>query len=113
MASIRISKDIQQGKILVTFSYDPKFVAKVKSIEGYRWYPDKKYWRFPYSQEILRKILSVFKGECVDLDSTLQVSFNQVVDKPEPNQAAIVEAVNKGLRLNGYFPDRIRINIYL
>ncbi|PIP11734.1 MAG: hypothetical protein COX49_09480 [bacterium (Candidatus Stahlbacteria) CG23_combo_of_CG06-09_8_20_14_all_40_9] len=43
MASIKISKDIQQGKIVVTFSYDPKFVAIVKSIEGHRWHPDKKY----------------------------------------------------------------------
>jgi len=102
MASIRISKDIQQGKIVVTFSYDPKFVAKVKSIEGHRWHPDKKYWSFPYSQEILRKILSVFKGENIDLDSTLQVSFNQVVDKREPNQAQITEEVNKELKLRGY-----------
>ena len=76
MASIRISKDIPQRKILVTFSYAPKFVAKVKSIEGYRWHPDKKYWSCPYSQEILRKIISVFKSESIDLDSTLQVSFN-------------------------------------
>jgi len=26
MASVRIYKDIQQGKIVITFSYDPKFV---------------------------------------------------------------------------------------
>lgn len=59
-------------------TYDPKFVAKGKSIEGYRWHPDKKYWSFPYSQEILRKIISVFKGESIDLDSTLQISFNLI-----------------------------------
>jgi len=47
MTSVKISKDIHQGKIVVTFSYDPEFVAKVKSIEAYRWHPDKKYWSFP------------------------------------------------------------------
>ena len=55
MASVRISKDIQEGKIVVTFSYDPKFVAMVKTIEGHRWHPDKKYWSFPHSEDILKK----------------------------------------------------------
>jgi len=77
-------------------------VVKVKSIEGHRWHPDKKEWSFPYLQEILKKILSVFKGESIDLDSTLPVSFNQVVDKRKPNQAQIAEAVNKELKLRGY-----------
>jgi len=35
MASIRISKDIQEGKILITFSYDPKFITMIKTIEGH------------------------------------------------------------------------------
>ena len=102
MASVRISKDIQEGKIVVTFSYDPKFVAMVKTIEGHRWQPDKKYWSFPHSEDILKKILSVFKDENIDLDSTLQVSFNQTINKREPNQAQITEAVKKELKLRGY-----------
>lgn len=36
MASVRIYKDIQKEKILVTFSYDLKFITKVKSIEGHK-----------------------------------------------------------------------------
>jgi len=36
MASVKISKDIQQDAIVVTFSYDPKFVAMVKTIEGHK-----------------------------------------------------------------------------
>jgi len=113
MASVRISKDIQQDAIVVTFSYDPKFVAKVKTIEGHRWHPDKKYWSFPHSEHILKKILSVFKNENIHLDSTLQVSFEQRSDKLRkafgllggkqvPNQAQITEAVKKELKLRGY-----------
>jgi len=49
MASIRIRKDIHQGEIMVTFLHDPKFVAMVKTIEGHRWHPDKKYWSFLHS----------------------------------------------------------------
>lgn len=104
MASIKISKDIQQGKIVVTFSYDPKFVAKIKTIEGHRWHPDKKYWSFPHSEDILKKILSVFKNENIDLDSTLQVSFKQKSDKQAPNQTQITEKVMKELKLRGYSP---------
>lgn len=102
MASVRISKDIQEGKIVVTFSYDPKFVAMVKTIEEHRWHPDKKYWSFPRSEDILKKILSVFEDENIDLDSTLQVSFNQTINKRVPNQAQITEEVKKELKLRGY-----------
>ena len=55
MASVKISKDLQQKKIVVSFSYDPKFVAMVKTIEGHRWHPDKKHWIFPHSEDILKK----------------------------------------------------------
>ena len=102
MANVRITKDIQQGKVLVAFSYDPKFVAKVKSIEGHRWHPDKKYWSFPYSEDILKRILLVFKGENMHVDSTLQVSFEQKCDKQVPNQAQITQAVKKEFKLRGY-----------
>lgn len=78
MASVRISKDIQQGKILVSFSYDPKFVAKVKTIEGHRWHPDKKYWSFPCSQGILKKILTAFTGEKINIDSSLQGLMKEI-----------------------------------
>jgi len=59
MTDVKISKDIQQGKVLVAFPYDSKFVAKVKSIDGHRWHPDKKYWSFPYSEDIFTKLPSV------------------------------------------------------
>lgn len=51
MANIKIGKDIQQNRITVSFPYNPKFVAMVKSVEGHRWHPDKKYWSFPHMEE--------------------------------------------------------------
>ena len=59
---IKISKDAS-GRITVAFSYDPAYVAKVKTIEGYRWHPKEKHWSFPYSDGILEKILKVFDGK--------------------------------------------------
>ena len=46
MTVVNVSKDIS-GRITVAFPYDRLLVAKVKTIDGYRWHPDKKHWSFP------------------------------------------------------------------
>ena len=102
MRSVKISKHIQADKILVSFSYDPEFVAKVKSIKGYRWHPDKKYWSFPYSKDTLKNILSIFENEDIDVDSILHISLSQKFEKQLSNQPQITEAVKKELKLRGY-----------
>lgn len=85
MANIKIGKDIQQSRLTVAFPYDTKFVIKVKSIEGHRWHPNKKEWSFPYSEDLLKRILLFFKNENIHLDSNLQVSFEQKSGKQIPN----------------------------
>jgi len=79
MASVKIGKNIQEGEIVVSFSYDPKFVAKVKTIEGHRWHPDKKYWIFPNSNGTLEKILKAFEGEEIHIDTALQDKLTSVI----------------------------------
>ena len=51
------------GRIIVTFPYDPQLVEKVKTIDGRKWYKDKKHWSFPNTDGTLEKILETFKGE--------------------------------------------------
>ena len=46
MTRTEISKD-PSGRIIVSFSYAPVFVSKVKTIEGRRWQPAEKHWSFP------------------------------------------------------------------
>jgi hypothetical protein len=70
---INISKDAS-GRIIVFFSHDLQFVAKVKTIEGRKWHPDKKYWTVPYSEGVIEKILEVFDGEDIHLDPALKSS---------------------------------------
>jgi len=89
-------------RIKLTLPYNSTYIKKIKTIPGYRWHPDKKYWSFPYSKDILKRILSIFKAENIQLDSTLQVSFNQKSYKQTPNQIQIAEAVKKELKLRGY-----------
>ncbi|MCD6137711.1 MAG: hypothetical protein J7J91_03865, partial [Deltaproteobacteria bacterium] len=71
--SIKISKN-PSGRITVAFSYNPTHVAKVKTIEGYKWHLKEKHWSFPYSDGVIDRILSIFKGEKTELDPTLQVT---------------------------------------
>ena len=52
---VTVSKDSQDG-IAVSFPYDPKLVAKVKTIEGRKWHKEEKYWSFLNTDETLKKI---------------------------------------------------------
>jgi len=74
------------GKINVTFPYSPDFIAKVKSIPGHRWHPDDKCWSFPHTNGIMAKILKVFEGEEIRIDSVLQsqLSTPVIARHPEP-----------------------------
>jgi len=71
MDKITIDKGTS-NQIRVSFPYNKDYVAKIKTIEGYKWHPDGKYWSFPYSEDTLRKILSAFSGEDIDIDPILQ-----------------------------------------
>lgn len=65
---IKISK-VEQNRIALSFLYNPKFVQKIKTIKGYRWHPEGKYWSFQNSE--LERVLSVFDGESLDIDLSL------------------------------------------
>ncbi|MGC8927773.1 MAG: hypothetical protein ACP5QK_07590 [Myxococcota bacterium] len=56
---------------MLSFPYNSDYVEKMKSIKGHRWHPEGKYWSFPNSDGILRKILEVFEGEEVQLSQNL------------------------------------------
>jgi len=68
----QIKLEREDKRMELTLSYNSTYIKKIKTIPGYRWYPDKKHWSFPYSEDILKKILSLFDGENIHLDSTLQ-----------------------------------------
>ena len=71
--SVKISEDTS-GRITVDFSYNPVYIEKVKAIKGYKWHLKEKHWSFPYSDGVIDRILSIFKGEKIELDPTLQVT---------------------------------------
>ena len=94
--------------IRVCFPYSKDYIAKIKTVDGYKWHPEGKYWSFPYSEDTLKKILSAFSSENIRLDPTLRVSIDQKDDKPVLNHAQIMETSKKELKLSGYSQKTIK-----
>jgi len=74
---VNITKD--DAGIVVTFPYSLLLVEKIKTIPCHKWHPDKKYWSFPNSNGTLEKILEVFEGEKIYIDSSLKPQLNRYV----------------------------------
>lgn len=66
------------------FSYDPAWVEEVKSIEGKSGTLPKNTGVFPYSENVVGKILSIFPGENIHIDAGLQVSIPPKADTLVP-----------------------------
>jgi integrase len=62
---VKAEAGIERGRIIVRFPYNPNYIAKIKTIEGYKWHPEEKYWSIPYSE--LEKLLSIFGGEKINV----------------------------------------------
>ncbi len=52
---IKVLKE-ESGRINLSFLYNFIFVERVKTIKGWRWHPEGKYWRFPQSNDVLEKL---------------------------------------------------------
>lgn len=66
-------KKIESGEIAVTLFYNPVYVEKFKGIKGHRWTPKEKCWVFPHSDNVLRRLLDIFKGEDVGVALSLRI----------------------------------------
>ncbi|NLJ04383.1 MAG: tyrosine-type recombinase/integrase [Exilispira sp.] len=91
---IEVIKD--GGRINISFPYNPDYIAKIKTIEGYRWYPEGRYWSVPYSDGSVERILSIFSGEEVEIDPFLQSA------EFKKKREGILSNVEKELKLRGY-----------
>ncbi len=80
LPKVKVSRD-NSGRLTVEFPYNPALIAKIKTIEGYRWHPDMRYWSFQNSDRILNKILEVFGKESVNIDITQPANLLTILDK--------------------------------
>ena len=71
MRSSRCVVRVERGNndIVVKFPYNPDYIAKIKSVKGYKWHHDEKYWSIPYSE--LESLLSAFDGSRIEVDPSV------------------------------------------
>jgi len=50
----QIKLEKEDKRIKLTLPYNPTYIKKIKTIPGYYWHPDKKYWSLPYSEDIFK-----------------------------------------------------------
>jgi len=93
---IKISS-LGQTRIMVSFSYNPNFVQKVKLIKGYTWHPEGKYWGFPNTNGTLERILKVFEDCEINLDPALQnVIARDNIPKQPQHPTISIPTLTKG-----------------
>lgn len=73
MNTITVGKTADD-RISVAFPYDPNRISKVKTLGGYRWHPEEKYWSFPQDDNMIERILTLFEREEVAVDPSLYLS---------------------------------------
>jgi len=69
-AEVKMIKVENVGKrIKVSFPYNLDHITKIKTIKGYKWHPEGKYWSTPYSK--LDKLTSMFDGEKLIIEPSI------------------------------------------
>ncbi len=56
---IRVIKG-DKNKVVVFIPYDPGLIDKIKTINGRRWNPEKKYWELPFREDLISKLKILF-----------------------------------------------------
>ncbi len=77
----------------MSFSYNPDYVRKIKSIKDYRWHPEEKHWGFQCSDKVLTEILSVFAGEEVSFAPSLQALLSQEDKRKLANSTILIQGL--------------------
>lgn len=92
-----------QGHIIVVLPFTPERVAKIKTIEGRRWNPDRKYWTVPAARGMAARLLALFDGEAVEIAPSLRAPAS---DTPNPRreQGTLIDKVRRAIRARHLSP---------
>lgn len=52
----------EAGRLMVYFPYRPDLVARIKTLPGRRWHPEKKCWSLPHTSESLARLQGLFSS---------------------------------------------------
>ncbi len=92
----------EDGRIIVSFPYTPERVKKIKTVPGRKWDFQKKHWSVPHTDTMIQNLLTLFKGNHVEIDPSLQPSDTSKPNpEPDPLDLSCLEEMEKVLRLGG------------
>jgi len=81
MNKIKIQKQNSERIKIIFPNYNHFYISKIKSIEGYKWYPEEKFWTIPNTNGNLQKIIFIFGKEEIVIDQSLQNKLNQNLEE--------------------------------
>lgn len=92
----RIEND-QISVKLANFSREE--LAKLRAVGGGKWDPDRKFWRFPCTEEKLRQFAECFPGVEIRVNG---LAVSSKLSNDEPFIQALEQKLNTALKLKGY-----------
>jgi integrase/recombinase XerD len=94
------------GRFLLRFAFDPEANARVKSVPGRRWDPERKLWIVPSTPAARVALERLFPGIRVPDPAPLapvEVTAGPVGPPPSDNEATL-EGMNRAMVLAGFSP---------
>lgn len=74
----------EQGRLIVVLPYTPDRVAKIKTVPGRLWHPEKKHWSVPDTEGMRTRLVALFPDDHVKFDSRPDAeSFGQANGRHE------------------------------
>lgn len=67
---IRIWKS-NKDSIIIMLTYNPEYISKIKTLDGYKWHPTGKYWNVPYTNTNFNQLQFLFDDEELVIDPKL------------------------------------------
>ena len=68
-------------RITISFPYNSDCIAKIRTVEGYRWHPEEKCWSVPYSEGVVKRIVSLFDGEKVEVGKIKKSPLDSILSR--------------------------------
>lgn len=89
-----IIRKFNTQEICVKFDYSAERVKKLKQIPGYRWDKQNNYWVFPYSNDVIEKLKTIFSDKDIDYCDN--------------DRSSILNSIETELKLKGYSSNTLK-----
>jgi hypothetical protein len=99
MSEVRIVKE-EASKPKLTFLYNPAYVERIKAFKGSFLHLKEKYWPVSYPDEVIDRILFIFKSKMIEFDPVLKTT------KEKPNPVANFKDLKKNPPSGSTIPRR-------